>query len=141
MRACRGALGWRGELESIRIEASERTPEVDFNFEVGEFALRGESYPEDAARFYGPLLDRLQPYLGALAGGAVRFEFELAYFNSSSAKVLLGLFDALEAAAAAGADVTIDWICGAGNELMADFGTEFAEDLRHAKFNLTTLAC
>lgn len=124
-------------MENIRIEATDRSPEIDFDFDAGVFSIRGESYPEDVASFFGPVIDQLDSYLDGLSDGKkVRFDFELIYFNSSSAKVLMGLFDALEAAAANGANVDINWLFDADDDTMEELGEEFAEDLSHAKFHM-----
>lgn len=123
-------------MENIRIEATDRSPEIDFNFETGVFCLRGESYPEDVANFYGPVMTQLKSHLSARQDGSVRFDFELIYFNSSSAKILIDLFDALDSAAAAGLAVTINWLCDEDDDTMEELGQEFAEDLKHASFTL-----
>lgn len=41
-------------MQSIRIPAAERTPEVEFDFASGRLSLAGESYPEDTAAFFRP---------------------------------------------------------------------------------------
>ena len=123
-------------MDKVRIEATDRSPEIDFDFDAGVFSIRGESYPEDVASFFGPVIDRLDKHLHDLNGGSLRFDFELIYFNSSSAKVLMGLFDALEASAANGVEVNINWIFDADDDTMEELGEEFAEDLSHAKFNM-----
>ncbi len=43
-------------MDRITLPRTERSPEVDFDFASGRLVLRGESYPEDAAAFFGPLL-------------------------------------------------------------------------------------
>ena len=86
-------------MENIQIEATERSPEVDFNFESRTFALRGESYPEDVTQFYGPIIGQFEEYLASTEGGEIVFDFELIYFNSSTAKILMGLFEVLDESA------------------------------------------
>ena len=123
-------------MDSIKINRSERCPEVDFNFDGNEFALRGESYPEDITAFYGPVLEKFEEHITGLRDSQVRFDFELIYFNSSTAKVLMGLFDTLDEAASEGNDVLITWTCDVEDDAMEEMGEEFAEDLEHAKFEL-----
>lgn len=124
-------------MENIQIEATDRSPAIDFDFQSNRFVIRGESYPEDVASFYGPVIDQLERHLASLGGdGGLQFDFELIYFNSSSAKVLMGLFDALDSAAATGANVTINWFFDEDDDTMEELGQEFAEDLKHATFNL-----
>ena len=67
--------------ENISIEATERSPAIEFDFEQNTFSIRGESYPEDVASFFGPVIGRLDEHLSSLGGGEVRFDFELIYFN------------------------------------------------------------
>ncbi len=50
-------------MDRIQIPATSRSPLVDFDFAAGRLLLRGESYPEDAAAFYGPLLQALRACL------------------------------------------------------------------------------
>jgi len=122
-------------MDKIMIGASARTPEVDFDFEANAFSLKGECYPENIAEFFAPLVDRLKEHFARLRGAGVDFSFELVYFNSSSAKAILGLFDLLDATAKAGNDVAISWACEEGDD-MQEMGEEFAEDLQAAKFRL-----
>ena len=124
--------------KNINIEATDRSPEVDFDFAQNVFAMRGESYPEDVATFFGPVIGALEAHLSSLDGGEVRFDFELIYFNSSSAKVLMSLFDRLDETAGQGVSVTVNWYYDAEDDTMEELGQEFAEDLENASFNLKT---
>ncbi len=121
-------------METIEIAATERTPEIHFDFENNEFSIRGESFPEDVSEFYTPLTDPLEAHLAALKGATVRFTFEFIYFNSSSAKVLVNLFASLDEAAEAGNDVTVVWVHDEDDDNMRELGEEFAEDLETATF-------
>ncbi|WP_019906169.1 DUF1987 domain-containing protein [Methylobacterium sp. 77] len=123
-------------MDPIQIPASDRSPRVDFDFAAGRFTLSGESYPEDAAAFFGPLLHGLRTYLSASTSDPIVFEVELAYFNSSSAKALMNLFMPLEEAAAEGRAVTIRWLYTEGDETIAEAGEDFASDFSHARFDL-----
>ncbi len=125
-------------MDNISIEATDRSPKVDFDFEKGAFLLEGESYPENVSEFYGPVIEALSGYLEGLkdSGGTVEFNFKLIYFNSSSAKVMMGLFDSLDETAEAGVGVTINWFFEDDDDNMEELGEEFGEDLEYAKFNM-----
>ncbi len=123
-------------MANLKTDATDRLPEIDFDFQKLVFRIRGESYPEDVTAFYGPILEKLAASLEGASGKAVEFNFELIYFNSSSAKVILGIFDQLDEAAGAGSDVTINWYYDAEDDTMEELGQEFAEDLESAKFNM-----
>jgi SiaC family regulatory phosphoprotein len=127
-------------MPSLKIAATERTPEIDFDFDSHHLRLKGESYPEDAAAFYGPVFAVLDEYLAGLGDGACRFDFELIYFNSSSAKAIMLLLEKLQAAAASGATVIVSWYYDEEDDTMKELGEEFGEDVEHAEFHLEKLA-
>lgn len=123
-------------MERITLARTERSPEVDFDFAAGHLVLRGESYPEDAAAFFGPLLQALRGHLSATATSPITFVVELAYFNSSSAKALMNLFMPLEDAAAEGRPVTVRWMFSADDDVIQEAGEDFAADFEHALFEM-----
>jgi hypothetical protein len=123
-------------MDNIVIPASERSPDVELNFSTGKMKLRGESYPEDVAAFYGPVMAALNKYLGGLTDADVCFDIELVYFNSSSAKALMNLLLLLEKAGAAGNRIVVNWHFSSDDDTMQEFGEDFSEDLEHVKFNL-----
>ena len=120
---------------NIDIEASDHTPKVAFDFTSNKFELRGMSYMEDVDNFYETLLKKLNLHLAELSGTTVTFDFDLPYFNSSSARAVFRLFEMLDAAAKAGNSVNINWHYG-DDEDIAEQGEDLGEDLQHAKFVL-----
>jgi hypothetical protein len=127
-------------MPNLKIAATDRTPEVDFDFDGNHLRVNGESYPEDAGVFYGPVFAALDDYLEGLGDGACRFDFELIYFNSSSAKVIMSVLERLDEAAASGASVTVNWYYDEDDDTMKELGQEFGEDIEHAEFHLEKLA-
>ncbi len=126
-------------MPKLHIPATDRSPEVDFDFDSNELRLRGESYPEDVGAFYGPIFRALDDYLAGLGRGACRFNFELIYFNSSSAKAIMMLLEKLDEAAAKGASVRVHWYYDEEDDTMQELGEEFGEDLEHAEFHLEAM--
>lgn len=123
-------------MDTIKIEATDRSPEIDFDFGANKFLVKGESYPEDVSAFFGDVLEKLGEHLESQDGAEVGFGFELIYFNSSTAKVLMGLFETLDEAAQAGNKVIITWRYEEDDDNMEELGEEFGEDLEHAEFVL-----
>ena len=123
-------------MEKLEIAATDRSPAVSFDFDAHHLKISGESYPEDVTAFYNPIFEILDQYLGALGEGSCRFDFELIYFNSSSAKAIMMLMEKLDEAAEEGASVTVNWYYDEEDDTMEELGEEFGEDLEHASFNL-----
>lgn len=127
-------------MEPVNIAPTERSPEIAFDFAANTFSIKGESYPEDVTAFFGPLIEKLEDHLNAQSGASVTFSFELIYFNSSTAKVLMELFDLLDQTAAKGNTVSIAWVFEEDDDNMEELGEEFAEDLEHASFEMKPFA-
>ena len=90
--------------------------------------------------FYGRVFAALDAYLEQLGTGSCRFDFELIYLNSSSAKAIMMLMDKLDAAAKDGASVDIFWYYDTEDDTMQELGEEFGEDLENAKFHLEKMS-
>lgn len=123
-------------IENIAIEPTERSPRVAFDFAAGHLLLEGEAYPEDAAAFFGPLLQALGQFLDGGPACAVRFDVALSYFNSSSAKALMNMFMLLEDAAAEGRDITLRWHYLEGDDTLQEAGEDFSADFEKARFEM-----
>jgi len=123
-------------MESLRIEAGKSSPEIDFDAASGVLRIRGESFPENAAKFYQPVMDWASRFLCEASGPKAVLELAIVYFNSSTSKVLMNLFQMAEKAAASGRDVSVRWICDAENETAIECGEEFKEDLSSLPFRI-----
>jgi len=123
-------------MENINIEATRFTPGISFDSKSNLFKIRGESYPENTADFYSPVFFWIENYIEQLENQSFTIDIELFYFNSSSSKILLDLFDLLEAAAKKGKHITVNWIYEDDDEESLEFGEEFQEDFNAVHFNL-----
>ncbi|GAA6118789.1 DUF1987 domain-containing protein [Acidovorax sp. FG27] len=115
-------------MDNLYIAPTPSSPEVDFQFDTHALSLRGESYPENAAAFYGGILSQLKIYLAAQSGRRIEVSIALAYFNSSSTKMLFNLIEALSDAAAQGNEVAVRWYHDEEDDTILEFGQELSED-------------
>ncbi len=122
-------------MENLTIEATKYTPKVSFDSDVLEF--KGKSYPENIASFIEPIFTWLDEYLQLLGDQAFTVNIELSYFNSSSSKMLMDLFDRLEEEVKNnGKNIIVNWIYEANDYGIEEYGEEFQEDLELLAFNL-----
>lgn len=126
-------------MENLIIEATKYTPEITFNADTNILEIKGETYPENTAEFYAPVFEWLEIYLNQLQDQDVTLNLEITYFNSSSSKVLMDLFDRFEEAFKAGKKITLNWIYDKDNESAQEYGEEFQEDLEVLELNLITI--
>lgn len=115
-------------MQDIFIDATATSPEVDFRFSSHQLSLKGESYPENAAAFYGPLLEALKTYLTTEKPTNIDVIVALLYFNSSSTKVLFSLFEQLNEAAENGTRVNLFWQHDEDDDTILEFGDDLHED-------------
>lgn len=115
-------------MENLYIAPTPSSPEVDFQFDNHTLCLRGESYPENAAAFYNEVITKLQNYLSGQDQQNIEVNIALAYFNSSSTKMLFNLIGALNTAVDAGNRVTLNWYYDEEDDTILEFGQELSED-------------
>jgi hypothetical protein len=98
--------------------------------------ISGESFPENASRFYTPVLQWIRDYMKELSSQKAEVNFEISYFNSSTSKVFLNIFGIFEEAVKDGKNIIVNWLCSKENESAIECGEEFKEDLEKLQFNI-----
>jgi len=121
-------------MENLFIAATPSSPEVSFDFAQHVLSLKGESYPENAAVFYGEAIARLRRYLAGCKDAAVTVNVALTYFNSSSTKMLFSMFDALNEAADRGNRIRLHWFHDEDDDTILEFGQELHADFPAIEF-------
>lgn len=113
------------QSDPVALEATAKTPAVSFDPRTGTLRMGGCSIPENADRFFTPLLDLLERYAAAPAPRTT-VRVELSYFNSSSAKYLLDMFKRLEDLhTSGGSRVLLEWCHAPGDLDMVEAGNDY----------------
>ena len=71
------------ELQSLIIESTQKTPQIDLNQLTGNLIISGKSIPENAAKVYEPVLKWVTEYI-LIARSTTNFRLNLEYFNTAS---------------------------------------------------------
>ncbi|MFT6209988.1 MAG: hypothetical protein ACJAYA_000513 [Bacteroidia bacterium] len=111
-------------MESIFIEGTPKTPNINFDHDKGSLLLKGRSIPENSIEFYKPLVDWLDAYLSSPKPKTV-CDVQLEYFNTSSSKCLLDLFKKMELMSSGGNEVIINWYYEEDDEDMLEAGEDY----------------
>ncbi|WCG82224.1 DUF1987 domain-containing protein [Pectobacterium sp. A5351] len=138
-------------LSNLHISGTSCTPTVDFHIDTHRLYLSGESYPENAAAFYRPLLTEIRAYLDALTAHAetmppdealpnIEIHVSLIYFNSSSTKMLFSLFNLLNQAAEQSLSIALYWYYDKDDDIAEEFGEELHIDFPALIFHSTILS-
>ena len=122
-------------MDNLFIAASASSPEVDFRFDERRLSLKGESYPENAAQFWGEIIATLRRFLAEdQVGTTITVNVALAYFNSSSTKMLFNIIEALNHAVETGNTVIVHWFHDEEDDTMLEFGQDLRADFPAIEF-------
>ncbi|MBN1251037.1 MAG: DUF1987 domain-containing protein [Bacteroidales bacterium] len=100
-------------MENLYIKGEETNyyiPTVDFNYETGICTISGKSYLEDTTIFYLGLLEWLDQYFDEV-DKPIEFNVRLSYYNTSSSRSILDIFDILKIYEDNGGTVKVNWYC------------------------------
>ncbi len=122
-------------MEIITIEATKSSPFVLIDPVSHQIKITGESYPENAAKFFGPILSYVNEYVNSTEAKIITVDIHLSYFNSSSSKALLNLFEILDQAASENKQIEVNWCYHPENETIFEAGEEFEDETTVLKFN------
>jgi hypothetical protein len=126
-------------MKDLIIEPTKYTPFIKFLFDDMMLEISGESYPENTAEFYSPVLKWLNEFLDIKESKTMTVNIIIQYFNSSSSKIFMDIFDLLDNKVREGADIIVNWNYLEEDDNMLEYGEEFQEDVENLKFNLVPL--
>lgn len=111
-------------MENLNIEESKLSPRIEMNVS-GDCKISGVSRPEDPKTFFKPVFDWLDSFFEAKSA-PLNLSVELNYFNTSSSKVLLDIFEKLEENKDE-VDVKVVWIYKEDDDELMDAGEELLD--------------
>lgn len=122
-------------MQNLVIEKTKSTPYINFDADSGYLQISGESFPENVTKFYTQIMEWIHNYLNE-ESKEMTIQFTVTYFNSSSSKVFMTIFDLLEERVIEGRKISVKWMCDKQNELAIECGEEFKEDLNELPFTV-----
>lgn len=118
-------------MENLCIEQTKSTPTIQFDFVNNKLRIEGQSYPENAFKFYEPIFNWMDQYLAEVDKETVlEIYFHMPYINTSSSKCIMMLLEKMENAYQEGRKVAIQWYYNREDEAALECAEEFKEDLR-----------
>jgi hypothetical protein len=121
-------------MENLYIEPTAGTPQVDFKMN-GELNMEGRSLPEDAAKFYKPIVEWLETY----SCEETTFNFRLEYLNTSSSKQILNVIKSVEKKDS-NKNIVVNWYYEEGDIDGLETGEHFATIMKDIPFNFIEYA-
>jgi hypothetical protein len=105
-------------MQRFYTEPTPISPEILFSAEENKFFIKGNSAPEDVRALYYPVIEWIKVFIDDVNEGEypqfsqenpIKFQVDLDYFNSSSAKFLFDIFTELKRLVSAKKPVLIEW--------------------------------
>ena len=120
---------------TLHIQGTERTPEVQLMTEPLSLKIQGESFPEDVAVFYGPVINAINA-LTLEPKGPLNVTMAMVYINSSSIKALYRIFEGVDAYRKAGNEVNVHWTVPEDGDIMEELGEDFKDRFPELEFKV-----
>jgi hypothetical protein len=112
-------------MENLLINATDRTPEITFDLSSNVMQVRGVLIPEDTIEFFRPVFFWLNEYAKDPKPTTV-VNISLEYFNTSSSKSLLDLFNTFSMIQKTGkSEVTVNWVYEVDDVDMLEVGEDY----------------
>jgi len=115
-------------METLKIEATDDSPQVLLDQEDNQFEISGKSLPEDVVDFYQPVMDWITSYKEK-PNARTEFNLKMIYFNTASSKQIMDVLMILEEMVEEGHEVVIRWHSKQSDEDMQEAGKEYEEML------------
>jgi hypothetical protein len=119
----------------LYISPTKNSPEIYFSPEENIFFIRGNSAPEDVREMYYPVIEWIDIFINDILNGTgavytkdnpLILKVDLDYFNSSSAKFLLDIFNDLKRLSSVKIPFIIEWHYDEQDIDMLDAGQDMA---------------
>jgi hypothetical protein len=118
-------------MRKLIIEKTASSPKVILDPDKKIFEISGESRPPDVGTFYGEILRWMDDYTIHLfrsqeTKDPVVFNFDLEYFNSSSAKYILDFSKQIASVHSKGKNIAVKWHYEKDDADMLEVGREMS---------------
>jgi hypothetical protein len=124
-------------MRAFHRKATSQTPAIDFDYEAHELRISGESWVEDAAKFWVPVLNSVREYLGGAVNENIKVDVQLSYLNTGSFKAMVQLCRILDEAAKKGNALAFSWRYRRDDEMARGYGEDLEASVQATALQLT----
>jgi hypothetical protein len=111
-------------MNTLTIKETHHTPNVLCDYENGLIEIFGKSLPDEAHDFYEPILQWVDNYAKKPLSKTIA-NIHLAYFNTSSSKILLEMFKKLAGIHDGTKTVQVNWYYLKDEDDMLEAGEDY----------------
>jgi hypothetical protein len=118
-------------MQKLYFAKTKSTPEIQFDVQNQRLRIEGQSYPENAFKFYEPVFAWLNNYfLDSENRASLEIVVNMPYINTSSSKCVMMILEKLEEAHQNGRELSVRWYYDMENETAKECAEEFKEDMK-----------
>lgn len=110
-------------MKTLIIKGDFKHPQIKFNAANGILELIGNSIPDEAEKFYTPIIEWIKNY-SQNPNNTTTLNLKLIYLNSASKKHIFDIFDIIKSCEK---NVTINWYYEQDDEDMLEVGESYKE--------------
>jgi len=115
-------------LKVLKIDTTQKTPDVDFNHTSGVLQISGISVPENSLEFYDIIIKWLEEYIQNPVE-TTKIIFKLTYVNTSSLQFLYDILILLDGIHNKTSNIQVDWYYLSEDLDMKEMGEDYQEAL------------
>ena len=123
---------------AFELDMMEKTPQILFDLNEGDFSFTGVLMPEDALGFFEPLFGYIKVYFQN-PKPETKLEVSLEYFNTSSSRFLYRFMKEFADNQSEKTNITIVWKYEIDDEDMEEVGNEFKLLFDQIAFEMVTI--
>ena len=123
---------------AFELDMMEKTPQILFDLDEGDFSFTGVLMPEDAFGFFAPLFGYIEVYFQN-PKPETKLEVSLEYFNTSSSRLLYRFMKEFADNQSEKTNITIVWKYEIDDEDMEEVGKEFKLLFDQIAFEMVTI--
>ncbi len=112
-------------MKIFKMTAKEYTPYVLLDAKKGLIELSGRSFPEDANRFYKPIINWVEEYISS-PNSLTQINLKFTYFNTASSKKILEMIKKVSVIKKTGFSLLVNWYYEEGEEDILSAGNDFS---------------
>jgi len=109
----------------LKVAETESTPHVLFDESKSIFEISGASYPENASKFYKPILEWID-FNGKWFKSGSKWKFYFEYISSSSHKMVYEILCRLDTLHKSGKKISIIWLYDDEEDDIVELGEDYA---------------
>ena len=120
-------------MNSLKIEATTFTPEINFDIENNTLSFLKVSKPANAIDFYGPVFEFIDNFEKVKVKSKIAKElvidFNFDYFNTATAKIIYELLEKFKKIQKQGVNIIINWYYHPEDDDLLEEGEIMSESL------------